>query len=110
MSNHALSDGLRMSIARQLVDSSRAYISALPNGTAVTDETTIAAVCAALSECDWLTDLVGRSAALVDMVSFDDNGSMVGKEWRGGNGGLLSRETTKAADAVRSLLLAEVAQ
>lgn len=50
-------------------------------------------------------ELIAREArALSDAVSHDDNGSMIGQQWVGGNGGLLSRETIKAADRVRLAL------
>jgi len=56
-----------------------------------------------------MTDTVERpleslAKALVDAVQRDDTGAMVGGEWRGGNGGLLSRDTLKAADGVRKEL------
>ncbi|GEM_PF-2998554 len=49
-------------------------------------------------------ELRRRAKALVDAVTFDDCGSIVGGHLVGGNGGLLSRETIKAADALRQLL------
>lgn len=50
-------------------------------------------------------ELVAREAkALAASVSHDESGSMVGQQWVGGNGGLLSRETIKAADKVRLAL------
>jgi hypothetical protein len=45
--------------------------------------------------------LLAKAKALVDAVSFDDSGSMVGGQYQGGNGGLLSRETMKVADTLR---------
>lgn len=44
--------------------------------------------------------LLEQSAALVAAVTFDDSG-MMGK---GGNGGLLSRDTIRAADELRLTL------
>lgn len=41
---------------------------------------------------------------LLDSLSFDDNGAMVGGKWMGGEGGLLSEKTRKLADALRRLL------
>jgi len=41
---------------------------------------------------------------LVDAVNFDVNGAMIGNQWRGGNGGLVSRETLiKVDEASRAL-------
>lgn len=48
--------------------------------------------------------LVRKSRELVDSVSHDNNGSIVGGQYMGGNGGLYSRETIKAADALRAEL------
>jgi len=45
--------------------------------------------------------LLAKAQALVDAVGFDDNGAIVAGQYVGGNGGLLSRETLKAADALR---------
>ena len=41
------------------------------------------------------------SETLVDAISFDDNGALIGGRWMGGHGGLLSEDTRKKADAVR---------
>ncbi|MFA5898830.1 MAG: hypothetical protein WC829_06920 [Hyphomicrobium sp.] len=45
--------------------------------------------------------LVAKAKALVDSVSHDNNGSMVAGQFMGGNGGLVSRETIAAVDALR---------
>ncbi len=45
-------------------------------------------------------DLIIKAKALVDAVSRDDSGIMVGGQWVAGNGGLLSRETIASADAL----------
>jgi hypothetical protein len=50
--------------------------------------------------------LAKKAQALLDAVSFDDHGSLVGAEFRGGNGGLISHDTLKAADILRAELLA----
>ncbi|MDE2105107.1 MAG: hypothetical protein KGL39_48155 [Patescibacteria group bacterium] len=42
---------------------------------------------------------------LCDAIQRDDTGILIGAEWVGGNGGLLSRETLVAADNARSALL-----
>lgn len=43
---------------------------------------------------------------LVDSITFDDCGAMVGGKWQGGNGGLISRETITKTDAVRRAIAA----
>lgn len=48
--------------------------------------------------------LVDKAKALVDSVSHDNNGSIVAGRYMGGNGGLVSRETIAAADALRAEL------
>jgi len=45
-----------------------------------------------------LDDVLARARALLEAVN---NGSVVGMARMGGNGGLLSLETTRAADALR---------
>ncbi|MDR3475849.1 MAG: hypothetical protein P4M09_29740 [Devosia sp.] len=47
-------------------------------------------------------ELLDLAAALAASISFDDGGALVGREWRGGNGGLMSRETIKGADLLRA--------
>jgi hypothetical protein len=49
-------------------------------------------------------ELIHTARELVDQLSFDENGAMVGGKWMGGNGGLISRETTAKADALRRAL------
>lgn len=44
--------------------------------------------------------LAGAARALLDAVTFDDSGEM----GRGGNGGLISRETIRKADELRLVL------
>ena len=53
--------------------------------------------------------IVAKARALLDAVTFDDSGVLVAGSYRGGNGGLLSRETIKAADALRLVLDAHAA-
>lgn len=50
--------------------------------------------------------LLAKAQALVDAITFDENGAMIAGEWRGGNGGMVSRPTIVAADALRTELLA----
>ena len=45
--------------------------------------------------------LRAKAKNLVDAVSSDDTGKLVGGQWMAGNGGLLSRATIAAADALR---------
>ena len=49
-------------------------------------------------------ELIAAATALLAFVDFDNNGMMVAGVYRGGNGGLISRETTKAADDLRRVL------
>lgn len=51
------------------------------------------------------TELRKKAKALVDSVRNDDGGQLIAGQWVGGNGGLLSRETIKAADALDVELL-----
>lgn len=51
-----------------------------------------------------LQDILRKARALVDCVAFDDCGQVIGTQLVGGNGGLLSRETIKAADTLRLAL------
>jgi len=41
---------------------------------------------------------------LIAAIQRDDTGTMVGKSWVGGNGGMLSRDTLAAADCLRKAL------
>lgn len=50
------------------------------------------------------SDLRARIQALIDAIDFDNNGSMVAGQWVGGNGGQISRETTRAVDRLRRAL------
>ena len=48
-----------------------------------------------------VTKALALAQVLVDRVALDDSGRIVGQQYQGGNGGLLSRETLFAADALR---------
>lgn len=48
--------------------------------------------------------VVAQAAVVVAAIEHDNNGSMVGGQWMGGNGGLLSRETIVEADKLRRAL------
>lgn len=48
--------------------------------------------------------LRARIQALIDAIDFDNNGAMIAAEYRGGNGGLISRNTIRAVDALRRAL------
>lgn len=50
--------------------------------------------------------LIAATRALVDSVSFDVNGAMIAGQYRGGNGGLVSRETITRADEARRAIAA----
>jgi hypothetical protein len=49
-------------------------------------------------------ELAFTAKELVDAVSFDLNGALIGGKWMGGNGGLLSTVTLAKADDVRRAL------
>jgi hypothetical protein len=52
-----------------------------------------------------LAEKLRREAkGLVDGITEDECGSLVGGQWMGGHGGLLSRSTIAKADAVRTTL------
>lgn len=54
-----------------------------------------------------MTDELSKAAkALLDAITFDDCGAMVGGKFVGGNGGLISRETIRKADELRRALIA----
>lgn len=48
---------------------------------------------------------IEQAQKVVDAVTFDDSGSMVAGVWKGGNGGLLSRETLVEVDLLRRMLI-----
>lgn len=50
--------------------------------------------------------LATATKALVDSICFDVNGAMIAGQYRGGNGGLVSRETIACADEARRALAA----
>lgn len=49
-------------------------------------------------------EIVKAAQALLDAITFDDCGAMVGGKFVGGNGGLISRETIRKADELRRAL------
>lgn len=51
-----------------------------------------------------LPSLLAACKALVDSVSFDDCGALIGGKFMGGNGGLVSRQTIEKADALRRIV------
>jgi len=51
-----------------------------------------------------LDDLLKRADALIASVRFDNSGSIIAGYYRGGNGGLLSHDTEKAADGLANLV------
>ena len=48
--------------------------------------------------------VASRAEALLKSVDFDQHGTMVAGQYVGGNGGLISRDTIKAADELRKAL------
>lgn len=51
-----------------------------------------------------IIEIIGKARAVVDHITFDECGSMVGGHWQGGNGGLLSRETLRQVEVLRHAL------
>lgn len=51
-----------------------------------------------------IEDVIAKARSLLDAVTFDSDGMMVGQVRVGGNGGLLSPQSIKAADALRLAL------
>lgn len=64
----------------------------------------LTAIRAAITEAYFRPDLAAGAKQLLTAVDFDNNGITVGLNRLGGNGGLISIDTTKAADALRLLL------
>lgn len=50
---------------------------------------------------DILEEVDRRAATVVDAVTGDDGGELVGGKWVGGHGGLLTRDTIRAVDQLR---------
>lgn len=50
--------------------------------------------------------LLAAAKEVVDAVSFDVNGAMIGNTWMGGNGGLVSLSTIAKTDALRRAISA----
>jgi len=50
-------------------------------------------------------EIAKAAKALLDAITFDDCGAMVGGKFVGGNGGLISRETIRKADELRRALI-----
>ncbi|MET3925587.1 hypothetical protein [Devosia sp. 2618] len=48
--------------------------------------------------------VITRARTLLDAVTYDSDGIMIGHQRQGGNGGLLSRDSLKAADQLRKAL------
>jgi hypothetical protein len=51
-----------------------------------------------------LDTVVATARALLGAVTSDDSGMLIGNQWVGGNGGLLSRDTLRVADQLRLAL------
>lgn len=56
-----------------------------------------------LAALHWLPALASAQI-LLDAVDFDNNGATIAGQFVGGNGGLISRDTIKAADELRKAL------
>lgn len=50
--------------------------------------------------------LADAAAALVASLSHDEQGTMIGGKYQGGNGGLISHETIRLSDEVRRAIAA----
>lgn len=50
---------------------------------------------------DDLSRFIRQAEKLCDALDFDESGHMVGGQWMGGNGGLLSRDTMREKDQLR---------
>jgi hypothetical protein len=59
-----------------------------------------------MSEAEKLASLIADAQVVVDSVTMDDSGQLIGQIWMGGNGGLLSNDTIKAVDKLRSTIRA----
>jgi len=64
----------------------------------------LAAIRAAINSAYFRPDLAASAKKLLAAVDFDNNGNMVGLQRMGGNGGLISPETTRIADQLRLAL------
>ena len=69
-------------------------------------EIDLAAIRAAIDAAPRAERLRLAATRLLEAVDFDNNGSMVGQVRTGGNGGLISMATTRAADDLRKVLAA----
>ena len=59
-----------------------------------------------MGEADQLAILMADAEAVVEAVTLDDCGKLIGQIWMGGNGGLLSNDTIKAVDKLCSTIRA----
>lgn len=48
-----------------------------------------------------IAELVAQAQRLVDCVTFDESGHLIGKQWIGGNGGLIGRDTLRENELLR---------
>jgi len=53
-----------------------------------------------------LAVLVADAEVVVDSVTMDDQGKLIGQIWMGGSGGLLSKTTLRAVDKLRKTIMA----
>lgn len=64
----------------------------------------LALIRAAIDAAPIHLQLHATAKTLLELVDFDNNGMMVGPVRTGGNGGLISHDTTRAADELRKVL------
>jgi len=53
-----------------------------------------------------LAVLVADAEVVVDSITMDDQGKVIGQIWMGGSGGLLSNATLRAVDKLRKTIMA----
>ena len=53
-----------------------------------------------------LAIIVADAEVVVDSVTMDDQGKVIGQIWMGGSGGLLSKTTLRAVDKLRKTIMA----
>ena len=64
----------------------------------------LATIRAAIEAAPLEARLLASARKLLEAVDFDNNGVVVGQVRTGGNGGLISHDTTRAADELRRVL------
>jgi len=67
-------------------------------------EHTLGGVLPIAAEPSPVTTIIAAARELLDRVTYDSDGIMIGVQRQGGNGGLLSNETLAATDQLRKAL------